>query len=74
MQMKNGFPSLAYLNQVRVWGRAVLGVHKVLKTCIVEKEIQHTRAGFAELKQLIDNLPADYDGIFTSFSNCSSHC
>ena len=39
-------------------GKSYVVVYNALKTCIAEKEIQHTRANFAELKQLIDDLTA----------------
>lgn len=44
-------------------GKSYLVVYNALKTCIAEKEIQHTRAGFTELKQLIDDLTAGYDEV-----------
>ncbi|XKE94016.1 hypothetical protein LG326_12665 [Metaplanococcus flavidus] len=41
-------------------GKSDVVVYNALKICIAEKEIQHTRADFAELKLLIDDLIAAY--------------
>lgn len=43
--------------------KSYLVVYNALKTCIAEKEIQHTREDFAALKLLIDDLTADYDEV-----------
>ncbi len=42
-------------------GKSYFVVYNALKSCVVEKEIQHTCADFAELKQLIDELTVGYD-------------
>lgn len=44
-------------------GKSYVVVYNALKKCIAEKEIQHTRADFAALKQLIDNLTAGYEEV-----------
>ena len=44
-------------------GKHYIVVYNALKTCIVEKEIQHTREDFAALKLLIDDLTAGYDEV-----------
>lgn len=44
-------------------GKSYVVVYNALKTCIAEKEIQHTRADFAALKLLIDDLTAGYDEV-----------
>lgn len=41
-------------------GKSYVVVYNAAKACIDEKEIQHTRADFEELKQLIDDLTAGY--------------
>lgn len=42
-------------------GKSYYVVYNALKKCMKEKEIQHTQAEFAELKQLIDELTIGYD-------------
>lgn len=44
-------------------GKSYFVVYNVLKTCIAEKEIRHTRADFAALKELIDGLTAGYEEV-----------
>ncbi|MBT2582183.1 IS110 family transposase [Planococcus sp. ISL-109] len=44
-------------------GKSYIVVYNALKTCITEKEIQHTREDFAALKLLIDDLTAGYDEV-----------
>lgn len=44
-------------------GKSYFVVYNAVKTCIAEKEIQHTRADFAALKELIDGLTAGYEEV-----------
>ena len=41
-------------------GKSYMVVYNALKKCELEKEIEHTRPAFAELKLLIDNLIDGY--------------